>query len=86
MKTKKIQGFMMLIFAAASSLLLLNNLTFISSQVNNLGVLFTGTLSSYDAGRVVGASSIWILHLALTVACWFYGYRWVTSKSKAKVS
>lgn len=81
MKTKKIQGFLMLTFAAASSFLLLNNLTNISSQLNNLGILLTGTLSSYDSGRVVGASSFWILNLALTVACWFYGYRWVTSKS-----
>ena len=44
--------------------------------------IFTGTLDSYQIGKVIGSLLYWIFHFTVTIYLWIYGRRWTRKIAK----
>lgn len=77
MNAKKIFGYLFIIVAIFLTLATVMLIPKLFSAILGVFKIFTGSLDSYEVGRVIGKLIYWVLHFALTITLWVYGRRWI---------
>lgn len=74
---KKVIGYLFIIIAILLTLATLALIPKLIGAIFGVFKIFTGSLDSYEVGRVIGKLIYWVLHFALTITLWVYGRRWI---------
>ncbi len=77
MTTRKILGYIFIVVAIILTLAIVGQLPKLIGAIFGVFKIFTGTLDSYQVGKVIGTAIYWSFHVALTITLWIYGRRWL---------
>jgi hypothetical protein len=80
MTTRKIVGYIFIVIAIILTLAIVGQLPNLIGTIFSVFKIFTETLDSYQVGKVIGTTTYYIIHIALTIALWIYGRRWIKLK------
>lgn len=73
---KRIFGYIFIALAVVLVIAMLTQIVNLVSAIAGIFMLFTGKLSAYTAGILLGQLMFWILYFALIFLLWKYGRRW----------
>ena len=83
MTTKKIFGYIFMVVAFLLTFTIVGLLPKLIETIFGFFKIFTGTLDSYQVGKIIGTTIYWAIHIAITITLWTYGTRWIRlGKSK----
>jgi hypothetical protein len=77
MTRKKIFGFIFIIVAVILTLTVVGLLPKLIGTIFGIFKIFTGSLDSYQIGKIIGTAVYWTIHIVLTIGLWIYGMRWI---------
>jgi hypothetical protein len=80
LKPRRILGYIFIVFAIILTITILGQIPELIRTIIGVSEVFTGTQDSYQIGKVIGSTLYWIIHIALTIALWMYGKRWIKLK------
>lgn len=80
MTSKKIFGYIFIILASLLSLGILGRIISIITLIIGFFYLITGTLDSYQTGKVLGGLAFWAFYFGATFVLWRYGLKWKKNK------
>jgi len=77
MASKRAFGYIFIGLSVILFISILGQITTLYGAVFGFFKIFTGTLSNYEVGRVVGTFLFWALYFFVTILLWNYGRKWV---------
>lgn len=80
MTKRRIIGYIFIVVAIILTLTIVGLLPKLIGTIFGIFKIFTGSLDSYQIGKVIGTAIYWTIHIALTITLWIYGRRWIKNK------
>lgn len=80
MKPRRKVGYIFIVISIILTITILGQIPELVRTIIGVSEVFTGTQDSYQIGKVIGSTLYWIIHVALTIALWIYGKRWIRLK------
>lgn len=77
MTIKKVVGYLFIVLAIILSISIIARIADLYTSIFGFFKIFTGTLNSYETGRVVGMLLYWVIHFAVTFLLFKYGLKWI---------
>lgn len=80
MRTKKLFGYIFIIVSIILILVSVGMLSSLLQAIFGFFYIFTGSLDSYQIGKVIGQLFYWGFYFGIAITLWIYGRRWIRSE------
>lgn len=77
---KKIFGYIFIVIAIILTIPIVGLFPNLLETIIEFFKIFTGSLDSYEVGKVMGLLVYWIVHFVLTITLWIYSNRWIKTR------